>query len=68
MRSGLGQIGISPDIAERTIGHVTGTAVSRVYDRHTYAGQIRAALAAWAAHVETIVSGKSAKVTPLLRA
>jgi len=66
MRSGLGQIGISPDIAERTIGHVTGTAVSRVYDRHTYGPQIRSALAAWAAHVETIVSGKkSAKVRPL---
>jgi integrase len=65
MRSGLGQLGIAPDIAERCIGHIKGSAVERTYDRYTYQPQIKAALAAWASHVEMIVAGKSDRIVPL---
>jgi hypothetical protein len=55
MRTGLGKIGIPPHIAEP------------IYDRHTYQPQIKAALAAWAAHVELVAKGGDPKVVPLKR-
>jgi len=66
-RSGLGQLGISPDIAERCIGHIKGSAVERTYDRYTYQPQIKAALAAWAAHIEQLTkpAGKPDRIVSL---
>jgi integrase len=66
MRTGLGKIGIPPHIAELCINHVKG-GVEAIYDRHTYQPQIKAALAAWAAHVDLIAKGKDPKVVPLTR-
>ena len=63
-RSGLGRLGVRPDIAELCIGHAKG-GVLAIYDRHTYSREIRAALALWAAHVEAIVTGGEAKVVVL---
>jgi integrase len=55
-RTGLGRIGVPPHVAELAINHVKG-GVEAIYDRHTYQPQIKAALAAWAAHIERLLSG-----------
>jgi integrase len=68
MRSGLGLLGISPDIAERCIGHIKGSAVERTYDRYTYQPQIKAALAAWAAHIEQLITSQKPDKIMSLRA
>jgi integrase len=63
-RTGLGRIGIAPHIAELCINHVKG-GVEAIYDRYTYQPQIKAALAAWAAHLDDIVEGRTGNVVPL---
>jgi len=57
LRTGLPMLGVSPDTAERVLGHVIG-GVRGVYDRHAYDKEKRLALTKWAAHVEKITSGK----------
>lgn len=59
LRTNLPKLGVSPDTAERVIGHVIG-GVRGVYDLHAYNREKLAALEAWAAHVESIVSGTPA--------
>jgi integrase len=66
-RSGLGKLGVRPDIAELCINHVKG-GVEAIYDRHKYQREIKAALALWADHVEAIVAGRESNVTSLRRA
>jgi integrase len=66
MRTGLGRIGVPPHIAELLINHVKG-GVQAVYDRYSYEGEKRAALARWAAHIADVVEGRAAKVVPLGR-
>jgi integrase len=65
VRSGLGRLGIRPDIAETVIGHARGTAVERIYDRYSYRGEIATALAMWADHVMAAVEGRTTNVVPL---
>jgi integrase len=55
MRTGLPRLGVSPDIAERVIGHVI-TGIRSVYDRHAYLDEKRDALERWAAHVAKITN------------
>jgi integrase len=55
VRTGLPRLGISPDVAERVIGHVL-TGIRSVYDRHAYLNEKRDALERWADHVGKIVS------------
>jgi integrase len=66
MRTGLGRLGIPPHVAELVINHTPG-GVQAIYDRHKYQPEIKAALAAWAAHVELIAKGGDPKVVPLTR-
>jgi integrase len=63
MRSGLGQIGIRPDVAELCIGH-TRTGVLATYDRYSYGPEIKTALARWADHVAAIVGNRETNVVP----
>lgn len=67
MRTGLGKIGIAPHIAELCINHRVG-GVQAIYDRHTYAMDIKNALARWADHFLSLVEGKPSNVTPMKRA
>jgi integrase len=62
MRSGLGQLGIRPDIAELAIGHAR-SGVQAVYDRYRYRREIGEALAKWAEHV--VGDAGERKVIPL---
>jgi integrase len=64
-RSGLGRLGVPPHIAERLVGHAVGGAVEKIYDRYTYAGEMRDALLKWEAHIAAIVEGREQKVVPL---
>ena len=65
-RTGLGRIGIAPHIAELCINHVKG-GVEAIYDKYTYQPQIKAALAAWGAHVLSLVEGRPATVVSIER-
>jgi integrase len=55
MRSGLSQLRIPAEIAERVIGHVPG-GIRRVYDRFEYRDEKRQALNAWCSYVFALVS------------
>jgi hypothetical protein len=65
--TGMAGIGVQPHIIEACLNHVSGAkaAVAGVYNVETYEPEKRAALERWAAHVEGLVSGKAATVTPL---
>ena len=49
------RLGVSYETAERVIGHLVGSAVSRVYDRNEYLREKRAALDSWAVELTRIV-------------
>jgi integrase len=64
MRTGLGVLGVRPDVAELCVNHVK-TGVMAVYDRHKYQAEIAHALALWADRVSAIVEGRTSNVTVL---
>jgi integrase len=64
MRSGLGQLGVRPDVAERCVGHSRGK-IEEIYDTHKYVPEIAQALARWADHVTALAEGREAKVVPM---
>lgn len=60
MASGMAPLGIQLHVVEKILNHSSGTfgGVAGVYQRYTFANEKRTALAAWASHVESVVSGK----------
>ena len=65
MQTGLQPLGFPEDVIDACIAHVK-TGVKKVYQRHKYAAEKRAALEAWGAHVTPLVEGKAAgKVLPM---
>jgi len=64
--TGLQRLGIALEVAEACVNHRSGTlaGVTAVYAQYDYAAEKRAALDAWARHVEAIVSGKPGSVVP----
>jgi integrase len=66
LRSGLAELGVSYEIAERVIGHAMPQ-LERTYNVFTYREEKRAALARWARHLTVIVTyGRAApNVVPL---
>jgi len=64
--TGLNDIGIPPHIVEACINHVSGAraGVAGTYNKAQYAAERKEALAAWARHVQAIVS---ANVVPMRR-
>ena len=67
--SGLQRLGVALPVTEKILGHEGGSfaGVVGIYQRHEYAAEQRAALERWAAHVEGLVSGESASITPIRR-
>jgi integrase len=65
--TGMAELGIAPHIIEAVLNHVSGHkgGVAGIYNRAQYAEEKRAALERWAAHVEGLVAGRRATVTPL---
>ena len=69
--TGLQRLGVRLEVTESVLNHVSGSraGIVGIYQRHDWADEKRAALAAWGAHVEAIVEGRTAvdKVTRLRR-
>jgi integrase len=65
MRTGLGRIGVSPHIAEITIGHARGSAIERVYDRYSYQSEVKTALLRWSEHVAAVVEDRPSNVVSM---
>jgi integrase len=57
-RTGLSRLGVPDETAEMVIGHLP-QGVARVYNLHDRLEEKRAALSAWALHVQSIVDGTS---------
>lgn len=60
--SGMAKNGAELHVIERVLNHVSGAfaGVVGVYQRHTFADEMRAALDAWGRHIEEITSEKAA--------
>jgi integrase len=67
--TGLQKLGIRLEVTEATLNHVSGSraGIVGVYQRHHWADEKRAALAAWGVHVAAVVQGCEApdNVTPI---
>ena len=65
--TGTAELGIAPHIVEAVLNHVSGhkAGIAGVYNRATYEGEKRAALAMWADHVMATVEGRASNVVPL---
>ena len=59
--TGMGRLKIEPHVIEAVLNHRSGViqGVAAVYNRYQYLDEKRAALEAWAAHVETVVDAKA---------
>jgi integrase len=59
-------LGIQPHIVEAVLNHVSGhkSGVAGIYNRANYQRQMKTALAMWADHVASIVSGEERKILP----
>jgi integrase len=68
--TGMHELGIDPHIVESVLNHVSGhkEGVAGRYNHATYKAQMAQALARWADHVASVISGKPAKVVPIGRA
>jgi integrase len=65
--TGMGDIGVLPHVIEAVLNHISGhkAGVAGIYNRSTYARDIRNALAMWSDHVNSIVTGEAPKVVAL---
>jgi integrase len=61
--TGMADLQIAPHIIEAALNHISGAkaGVAGVYNRAAYAPEKKAALERWGAHVEGLVTGKTAK-------
>jgi hypothetical protein len=64
-RSRLSECGVSERVAEAAIGHGPRNPLVRIYDRHGYRDEIRAAFEAWHARLRALVSPPPANVVAL---
>jgi integrase len=60
----MAELGIPPHIIEVALNHVSGhkAGVAGIYNRAEHSAERKAALELWAAHVEALSTGRSAKV------
>lgn len=66
--TGLQRLGIRFEVTEAVLNHVSGAkaGVAGIYQRHDWKDEKRAALAAWAAHIDRLLQGAEAgNVIPL---
>ena len=60
--SGMARLGVNLPVIEKLLNHVSGSfaGIVGVYQRHSFSDEKRAAMQAWARHVEAIVTGETA--------
>jgi integrase len=65
----MADIGVEPHVIEQVLNHQSGhkSGIAGIYNRSTYATQMKSALDRWATHVEAVASGKPDNVVPLPR-
>jgi len=66
VRTGLGELGIQPHIAEAVLNHIPPKLI-RTYDRNKYESEKRAALDQWATHLKRVVAQATAANVTALR-
>lgn len=59
LATGLQRLGVRLEVTEAVLNHVSGTraGIVGVYQRHTWGPEKRAALDAWAAHLQAVLDG-----------
>jgi integrase len=56
-RSGLGRLGVRPDVAERLVNHVSArSAMEEIYDLHGYLPETREAMGKWETYLASVIS------------
>jgi len=67
LASGCARLGIAPQVVEAILNHKSGTirGVAAVYNRYDYASEKRAALDAWAKHIEGLIFQRPTNVVQL---
>jgi len=70
LSTGLHELGVEPHVVEAVLNHISGhkDGVAGRYNHATYREPMARALALWAEHIHTILTGESRKVIPLRRA
>jgi integrase len=65
--SGLARLGVNLPVIEKLLNHVSGSfaGIVKVYQRHSFTDEKRAAMAAWARHIEQIVTGETGNIVQL---
>jgi hypothetical protein len=63
----MADLGVAPHVIEQILNHVSGhrAGVAGIYNRSSYEREVRAALAMWADHVNTLVTRDKRKVVAL---
>jgi hypothetical protein len=63
----MADLGIHPHIIETVLNHQSGhkAGPAGIYNRSSYANEVKAALALWADHIRTLVEGDERKVGPM---
>ena len=58
MATGLQRLGVRLEVTEQILNHVSGSraGIVGVYQRHDFAEEKRAALAAWGEHVTAVIA------------
>jgi integrase len=58
--TGMAALGCAPHIVERVLNHISGTqsGLVGVYQRHEYRAERLAAITAWGAHVDAVITGR----------
>ena len=59
LATGLQRLGVRFEVTEAVLNHISGSkgGVAGIYQRHDWKDEKRAALTAWASHVERLLSG-----------
>jgi integrase len=65
----MADIGVQPHIIEAVLNHYSGhrAGPAGIYNRSSYAREMKAALALWSDHVRTLIDGGERKILPLVR-
>jgi integrase len=65
--TGMARLNIAPHVVDRILNHTSGTirGVARIYNRHAYLDERRAALDAWSRFVMSLTAEQRTNVVPL---
>lgn len=65
--TGMATLGVQPHIIEAVLNHVSGHkgGIAGIYNRATYAREIRTALAMWADHIASITQHTERRIIPI---